>query len=79
MKFLFKTKTGTHVELRCRLMTHDIIDFTPAMEPEVYTPDDLTAHVHQLRRRSEGIWHWVAIAVLTGTLTALAFVNFFAR
>jgi hypothetical protein len=60
-------------------MTHDIIDFNPATEPEVYLPNDLSSHVRQLRRRSEGVWHWVAIAVLTGTLTALAFVNFLAR
>jgi len=60
-------------------MTRDVINFTPTTEPEICTPNDLSAHMRQLRRRSEGVWQWVAIAVLTGTLTALAFVNFLAR
>ncbi|MGH7838907.1 MAG: hypothetical protein ACREQC_13940, partial [Candidatus Binataceae bacterium] len=50
------------------------VDFAPDFE----TPQDLLVPMRQLRRRSNGVARWLALAVVTGTITALAFVNYFA-
>jgi hypothetical protein len=36
-------------------------------------------HMRQLRGKNQGIARWLALAVLTGTIAALAFVSFLAR
>jgi hypothetical protein len=36
-------------------------------------------HIRQLQPRNQGIARWLALAVLTGALAALAFVSFLAR
>lgn len=38
----------------------------------------LPNHLRQLQPRNHGIARWLALAVLTGTLAALAFVTFLA-
>lgn len=53
----------------------DIMDFAPDFE----AAHDLLAHVRQLRRRSRDAVRWLALAVVAGAITAVAFVNFFAR
>ncbi|MGH9757773.1 MAG: hypothetical protein ACRD4M_08555 [Candidatus Acidiferrales bacterium] len=51
------------------------MDFSPVFE----SPRDLLAHVLQLRKRGRVAARWLALAVVAGTITAAAFVNFFAR
>lgn len=53
----------------------DGMDFAPVFE----SPSDLLAHVRQLRGRGRIAARWLAFAVVAGTITAAAFVNFFAR
>lgn len=53
----------------------DSMDFAPVFE----SPRDLPAQVRQLRRRGRVAARWLALAVVAGTITAAAFVNFFAR
>jgi hypothetical protein len=69
-------------------MTPEIINFVspsqPAKEsaPEEVAyeaPDDLVSHMRQLRRRNQSAPRWLALAVLTGAVVALAFVRFLAR
>jgi hypothetical protein len=64
-------------------MTREIIDFAPP-QPQVVevafeTPNDLASHMRQLRRRNQGASRWLALAVFTGAVVALAFVRFLAR
>lgn len=51
------------------------VDFAPDFEP----PQDLMAHLRQVRRRGRVAARWLALAVLAGTIAGAAFVNFFAR
>ena len=39
----------------------------------------LANHVRQIRRKNQGIARWLALAVLTGTIAALAVVSLLAR
>lgn len=48
-------------------------------EPDFEAPHDLLAHMRQLRGRSRDAVRWLALAVVAGAITAVAFVNFFAR
>lgn len=50
-------------------------DFAPDFEP----PQDLMAHIRQVRRRGRVAARWLALAVVAGTIAGAAFVNFFAR
>jgi hypothetical protein len=43
------------------------------------TGRSLSAHMRRLRRQRQGISHWLALAVLAGSVVAFAFVNFFAH
>jgi hypothetical protein len=64
-------------------MTREIINFAPPQpqvaEVEFVAPNDLASHMRQLRRRNRGASRWLALAVLTGAVVALAFVRFLAR
>ena len=64
-------------------MAREIIDFVPPQPPvaeaELEAPNDLSSHMRQLRRRGQGTSRWLALAVLTGAVVALAFVRFLAR
>jgi hypothetical protein len=64
-------------------MKRGIIDFVPpspqVAEVEFNAPNDLSSHMRQLRRRNHGASRWLALAVLTGAVVALAFVRFLAR
>ncbi|MGH9758699.1 MAG: hypothetical protein ACRD4M_13250 [Candidatus Acidiferrales bacterium] len=51
------------------------MDFAPDFE----TPPGLLTHMRQLRRSGRVAARWLALAVVAGTITAAAFVNFFAR
>ena len=46
---------------------------------ELLAAHGLQSHMRQLQPRNQGIARWLALAVLTGTLAALAFVSFLAR
>jgi hypothetical protein len=64
-------------------MAREIIDFVPPQpqvaEVELEAPNDLSSHMRQLRRRSQGMSQWLGLAVLTGAVVALAFIRFLAR
>ena len=64
-------------------MTPEILNFvsppTPAEEVTHEAPEDLVSHMRQLRRRTQNAPRWLALAVLTGAVVALAFVRFLAR
>jgi hypothetical protein len=64
-------------------MKRGIIDFVPppqqVAEVGFHTPNDLSSHMRQLRRRHQGASRWLAFAVLTGAVVALALVLFLAR
>ena len=64
-------------------MTPEILNFvsppTPAEEVTLEAPEDLVSHMRQLRRRNQNAPRWLALAVLTGAVVALAFVRFLAR
>jgi hypothetical protein len=64
-------------------MTREIIDFVPHQAPvaevEYEAPNNLSSHMRHLRHRSQGASRWLALAVLTGAVVALAFVRFLAR
>jgi|HubBroStandDraft_4_1064222.scaffolds.fasta_scaffold52737_1 hypothetical protein len=64
-------------------MTPEILNFVPAPTPaEEVTheaPEDVVSHMPQLRRRNQSAPRWLALAVLTGAVVALAFVRFLAR
>lgn len=51
------------------------MDFAPLTA----SPGDLLSHVRRLHRRGRAAAGWMALAVVAGTITAVAFVNFFAR
>jgi cellulose synthase/poly-beta-1,6-N-acetylglucosamine synthase-like glycosyltransferase len=64
-------------------MTPEIINFVPPQprvaEVEIEAPSNLSSHMRQLRRWNQGASRWLALAVLTGAVAALAFVRFLAR
>jgi len=64
-------------------MAREIINFvspqSQVAEVEVETPNDLASHLRQLRHQSRGASRWLALAVLTGAVLALAYVCCFAR
>ncbi len=47
--------------------------------PQLLAAHGLTNHMRQLQPRNHGIGRWLALAVVAGTVAALAFVNFLAR
>jgi hypothetical protein len=49
------------------------------IRPELLAAHGFPNHMRQLQPRNHGIARWLALAVLTGTLAALAFVSFLAR
>jgi hypothetical protein len=64
-------------------MAREIINFVPPQpqvaEVESEVGNDLGFHMRQLRRRNHGASRWLAFAVLTGAVIALAFVRFLSR
>lgn len=56
------------------------VDGPPVWVPRDRTVDpSLSGHVRRLSKRHHGISRWLAVAVLAGSIVALAFVNFLAR
>jgi hypothetical protein len=49
------------------------------IRPEMLAAHALPNHLRQLQPRNHGIARWLALAVLTGALAALAFVSLLAR
>jgi hypothetical protein len=39
----------------------------------------LSAHMRRLRKQNQGISRWLGLAILVGSVVAVAFLNFFAR
>jgi hypothetical protein len=61
-------------------MTREVINFvSPEVEAEFYDRNGLSSHVGKLRRQNKGISRWLALAVFTGAVVALALVRFFIR
>lgn len=64
-------------------MTREIINFVPPQPQdaavEFEAPNDPAHYMPQLRRRYQSTPRWLALAVLTGAIVALAFVRFLAR
>lgn len=52
---------------------------TVPVAPQLLVPRGLANPVCRTRVRNQGIARWLLLAVLTGTVAALAFVNFLAR
>lgn len=61
-------------------MTREILNFvSPRAEAEFYARNGLASHVRQLRRRSRDMSRWLALAVVTGSVVALAIIRFLSR
>lgn len=56
--------------------THDSATVPPA--PPLPAPCGLANPMYQTRGRNQGMARWLVLAVLTGTVAALAFVNLLA-
>jgi hypothetical protein len=79
----FQIKSGARPRYLSAPRTPEIINFVPpatlAEEVAYEPPEDLGSHRRQLRRRNQSAPRWLALAVLTGAVVALAFVRFLAR
>ncbi|MGA8221878.1 MAG: hypothetical protein WB780_09525 [Candidatus Acidiferrales bacterium] len=61
-------------------MTREIIDFvSPEVEAAFYERNGLSSHVVKLRGQNKGTSRWLALAVVTGAVVALAVVRFLIR
>jgi hypothetical protein len=61
-------------------MTREIINFvSPESEAAFYDRNGLSSHVGSLHRKNKGTSRWLALAVVTGAVVALAFVRFLIR
>jgi hypothetical protein len=64
-------------------MAREIINFVPPQpqveEAELENPNDPVSRMPQLRRRNQNASRWLALAVITGAVVALAFIRFLAR
>jgi hypothetical protein len=57
-------------------MPRERIESIPQVETKFLLALNLSTHMRKLRRRNEGAWRWIALAVFSGAIAALAHVNF---
>jgi hypothetical protein len=57
-------------------MPRERIEFIPHVETKFLLAPNLPRHMRKLCRRNKGAWRWIALAVLSGAIAALAYVNF---
>lgn len=74
-------KTRTYAQERPSASAVLYGDVGPAVwaRARARTDTSLSAHMRRLRRRNQGISPWLAVAVLVGSVVALAVINFLAR